>query len=226
MSSRTSLGANNAVLVSVVAAGMLVATALCKSVVRATAPRRPLSLMSAHSAASARLPDGCLFGRFEIPQSQLFFASPSQLTLALVNLRPIVPGHVLVIPKRVVPRMHDLTVDELTDLWRSVSVIAHRLEAHYGATAANIAVQDGRDAGQTVPHVHVHILPRKPADFKRNDDVYDALERHDASQASATHHGTKLHVPADEDRKDRTADEMAQEACELHALFLDRTTAV
>lgn len=193
---------------ALIAGGMLVATALCKSV-RATSIRRPLALMSAHGAGP--LPAGCQFGRFEIPQSQIFFASPSKLTLALVNLRPIVPGHVLVVPQRVVPRLDDLTDEELCDLWRSVRLIARRLEGHYGATAANIAVQDGRDAGQTVPHVHVHILPRKPADFARNDDVYDALEHHDARP--------KLEVPADEDRKDRTAEAMAREAEELRALF-------
>ena len=35
--------------------------------------------------------------------------------------------------------------------------------------------QDGAQAGQTVPHVHVHILPRKSGDFENNDEVYDAV---------------------------------------------------
>ena len=38
-------------------------------------------------------------------------------------------------------------------------------------------------AGQSVPHVHVHVLPRRPGDFKSNDDVYDAID--DASKALA-----------------------------------------
>ena len=36
--------------------------------------------------------------------------------------------------------------------------------------------QDGPQAGQTVPHVHIHVLPRCPGDFKHNDEVYDALD--------------------------------------------------
>ena len=44
-------------------------------------------------------------------------------------------------------------------------------------------LQDGVHAGQSVPHVHVHVLPRRPGDFKSNDDVYDAID--DASKALA-----------------------------------------
>lgn len=44
-----------------------------------------------------------------------------------------------------------------------------------------LAPQDGPHSGQTVPHVHVHILPRKPGDFEHNDQVYDAID--EASKA-------------------------------------------
>lgn len=44
-------------------------------------------------------------------------------------------------------------------------------------------LQDGVHAGQSVPHVHIHVLPRRPGDFKNNDDVYDAID--DASKSLA-----------------------------------------
>ena len=37
-------------------------------------------------------------------------------------------------------------------------------------------MQDGVHAGQSVPHVHIHVLPRRPGDFANNDDVYDAID--------------------------------------------------
>ena len=37
------------------------------------------------------------------------------------------------------------------------------------------AYQDGPQAGQTVPHVHIHVIPRKKGDFEKNDEIYDAV---------------------------------------------------
>lgn len=56
--------------------------------------------------------------------------------------------------------MAELTPEEVADLWSSVREVQRIVEDYHGARGANIGVQDGRDAGQSVPHVHVHILPR------------------------------------------------------------------
>ncbi|CAJ1331080.1 unnamed protein product [Effrenium voratum] len=99
------------------------------------------------------------FASFRIPRSHLFYASPSGLTVAFVNLKPLIPGHVLVVPRRTVPRLADLSQEEFDDLFRSVRVVQGALESSYGAEASRLGIQDGLDAGQTVPHVHVHVLP-------------------------------------------------------------------
>lgn len=98
------------------------------------------------------------FGKFDIDHRQVFYASES--SVAIVNLKPLVPGHVLVIPRRVVPTLRDLSPAEATDLWRSARAVHHRILSFYGSSSANLAIQDGIHAGQSVPHVHVHILPR------------------------------------------------------------------
>ena len=106
------------------------------------------------------LPDGgpVRFGPIPLDRDQLFFASDR--SLALVNLKPLTQGHVLVIPRRVAPTLLDLHPDEAADLWEAARRVYAMVLRHYRATGANIAVQDGRDAGQSVPHVHIHILPR------------------------------------------------------------------
>lgn len=135
-------------------------------------------------------------------------------------------------PERIVAHLQDLTDDEYDDLWRSVRQVQNLLQAHYSkASAFNVAVQDGRAAGQSVPHVHVHILPRTGGDFERNDDVYDQLEawaprecdvmakqqQHQARESASNNEehevsSNAIHVPNDEDRKDRTPEQMADEA--------------
>mmetsp|Transcript_12194 Transcript_12194/g.22857 ORF Transcript_12194/g.22857 Transcript_12194/m.22857 type:complete len:288 (+) Transcript_12194:1882-2745(+) len=163
-----------------------------------------------------------IFGKFKISPSQIFYKSPSDLTAAIVNLRPIVPGHVLVIPKRIVAKLSDLTNDEYDDLWRSVRIVQSVLEKHYNAGGFNVSVQDGRVAGQSVPHVHVHILPRQKGDFERNDDVYDKLEEWAPTielSEDKKKDQVELDVPEDDDRKDRTMEMMENESMLYRALL-------
>lgn len=139
------------------------------------------------------------FGPHRLHSQHIFLKTA--LSMAFVNLRPVVPGHVLVAPLRPVRRLAEMTVEETQDLWLTVRRICPALQQLHGANSLTVSVQDGADAGQTVPHVHVHMLPRRPGDFARNDDVYYELD------SPATR------------RQDRTIEEMSQEAEQLRALF-------
>ncbi|KAG0631076.1 hypothetical protein M758_1G225700 [Ceratodon purpureus] len=109
------------------------------------------------------------------------------------------------------PRFLDLTPEETADLWLTAQRVGQKIEPFFKATSLTFAIQDGAQAGQTVPHVHVHILPRKTGDFENNDEVYDVIDEKEKQLAE------KLDL--DKERKDRTFEEMAAEAAELRALF-------
>jgi bis(5'-adenosyl)-triphosphatase len=115
---------------------------------------------SRYRTASASFNENIKFAKFDIASSSVFYKSSSDLTLAFVNLKPLVPGHVLVVPRRVVPRLEDLNDEELKDLFISVREVQAVVCKEHGADSASIGIQDGEDAGQSVPHVHVHILPQ------------------------------------------------------------------
>ncbi|CAD7929472.1 unnamed protein product [Amoebophrya sp. A120] len=149
------------------------------------------------------------FGPHAVRKSSIFFES--SLSYGLVNLKPIVPGHVLVIPKRIAARFKELSTDEVTDLYQSVHKISSVLEPHFQASGLNIAQQDGPAAGQSVPHVHVHILPREAADFEKPDQVHEEIERAKVMDDTFS----------EDNRRVRTQEEMAQEATELAQLFPD-----
>ena len=120
------------------------------------------------------------FGDFDIPGKSVVFTS--RCSIVIVNRKPVVPGHLLVIPKVPVKRVQDLSVDQVQDLFLSVQAAQKLTESFFQAESSTLAVQDGPDAGQTVAHVHVHVLPRKPNDFAKNDDIYEELQTHDKGE--------------------------------------------
>lgn len=79
-------------------------------------------------------------------------------TLAFLDLFPITRGHTLVIPKRHVDRLTDLREDEYADLLRGLANVCRRTERL--TSDYNVAVNQGRLAGQIVFHLHFHIIPR------------------------------------------------------------------
>jgi bis(5'-adenosyl)-triphosphatase len=123
--------------------------------------------------------------------------------IAFVNIKPIVKGHVMVIPKQIRTRVDEMTDEESVDLFCTAKRVSQILEKHLNATSLNFGIQDGPESGQSVKHVHLHILPRRAGDMKRNDEIYEKLESHDKDMSSGL----------------RTPEEMAAEASEFRKLF-------
>ncbi|XP_012077692.1 bifunctional bis(5'-adenosyl)-triphosphatase/adenylylsulfatase FHIT [Jatropha curcas] len=182
---------------------------ICISHYSATA--KGLQSISAAAKSTNRMStDYYKFGPYKIDPKEVFYST--SLSYALVNLRPVVPGHVLVCPRREVKRFAELTADETSDLWLAAQKIGSRLESHHKATSLTLTIQDGPQAGQTVPHVHIHILPRKGGDFENNDEIYDAIDVKEKE--------LKQKLDLDKERKDRSIEEMTREADEYRLLFL------
>ncbi|XP_075038894.1 bis(5'-adenosyl)-triphosphatase [Mixophyes fleayi] len=145
-----------------------------------------------------------LFGKHLIKSTISFLKT--ELSFAIVNRKPVVPGHVLVCPLRPAKRFRDLFPEEINDLFNTVQRVSNVVETHFGGTSITISIQDGPEAGQTVHHVHVHILPRRAGDFERNDNVYELLQYHDKEGQ-------------DSQMKWRSEEEMEIEAAELRKYF-------
>ncbi len=107
---------------------------------------------------------GSIFARIvagEIPCQKVF---ENEHVLAFLDINPLSEGHTIVIPKRTVARLTDLTPDEAAALGRALPEVARRIVAATGAEGFNILENDGRVASQEVPHVHFHIIPRQAGD--------------------------------------------------------------
>jgi bis(5'-adenosyl)-triphosphatase len=102
--------------------------------------------------------------------------------LALYNIAPVLPGHALVIPRRHVVSVLALSADELAGFFVFAREITRFLGRAFAADGFDWTVQDGPSAGQTVLHLHLHIIPRHIGDLPEPGDWYPALMASEAAQ--------------------------------------------
>ena len=87
--------------------------------------------------------------------------------LAFLDANPLSPGHTLVIPKAHHERLNDLPADAAGEVMAAVHALTPAVEAAVDAPATTVAFNNGEAAGQEVPHVHAHIVPRFESDGGR-----------------------------------------------------------
>lgn len=88
----------------------------------------------------------------------------SALTLTIRDTFPVSPGHTLIIPKRHFAALFDATPTELGDIWQALRQASELLRAERQPDGFNVGVNIGAAAGQTVMHLHVHLIPRSWGD--------------------------------------------------------------
>ena len=81
-------------------------------------------------------------------------------TLAFMDAMPQVPGHTLVIPKYAAENLFELPAEELSATMATTQLVARAVRTAFKAPGVMIAQLNGREAGQSVFHLHFHILPR------------------------------------------------------------------
>ncbi len=110
-------------------------------------------------------------------QTHTFAAS--QYCKAIYNLSPITWGHVLIIPTKHYVSIFDLSLSVYNDLMLFSKTVSEMLKSAYQSEGVNWSLQDGECAGQTVPHLHLHIIPRYPQDFPHPGDWYKRLKQNE-----------------------------------------------
>jgi len=77
---------------------------------------------------------------------------------------PVTPGHTLVLPRRHVGSFFDATAEERGAMLALLDNAKRQLDSEFGPASFNIGVNDGVAAGQTIPHLHMHLIPRYAGD--------------------------------------------------------------
>jgi histidine triad (HIT) family protein len=111
--------------------------------------------------------EGCVFCRIAASTKAESSATTRAVfedasTLAFLDHRPLFPGHVLLIPREHHELLTDLPPDLLGSLFRNAQLLSEAVKTALDADGTFLAINNG--VSQSVPHVHVHIIPRKKGD--------------------------------------------------------------
>jgi diadenosine tetraphosphate (Ap4A) HIT family hydrolase len=86
-------------------------------------------------------------------------------TIVIRDGFPISPGHTLIIPRRHIASFFDITSEERLALFTQMENAKSALDREFAPDGYNIGINDGPAAGQTVPHLHIHLIPRYAGDL-------------------------------------------------------------
>ncbi len=102
----------------------------------------------------------CLFCKIRDETAPSYTVYQDQHTLAFLDINPVTDGHVLLIPRRHTKYIEELPPTEAEHLMKTLIKLVPPIQRAMNATDSNIGVNNGPNAGQIIPHVHIHIIPR------------------------------------------------------------------
>ena len=117
------------------------------------------------SIAQSSLRSDCLFCSRDRPELNDVLLENDTCYARRDNF-PVAAGHVEVVPKRHVESFFDLSAEEITDAYSLLVTVQEKLSADYCPDGYTIGVNEGRAAGRTIDHLHIHLIPRNFGDVK------------------------------------------------------------
>ncbi|HEX9914670.1 MAG TPA: HIT family protein [Candidatus Bathyarchaeia archaeon] len=105
----------------------------------------------------------CIFCRIIEGSAPGYVVYEDELTFAFLDINPISDGHTLIVTRAHVERVEDLPAQHSEALFRTLRRLLGPIQRAMGVPSTSIGVNNGREAGQLVPHVHVHVIPRSAA---------------------------------------------------------------
>jgi len=113
------------------------------------------------SAAGIAMEPACIFCRIASHRAPASIVCEDDRTLAFMDLYPVNPGHVLVIPREHAESLADLDARTGGEMFKAAMRIASALRrTAITCDGVNLILSDGEAAGQEIPHVHLHVIPR------------------------------------------------------------------
>jgi len=113
---------------------------------------------------NANIDNNCIFCKIGRKRIDANIIDENENAIAFLDAFPLTPGHTLVITKNHYAKLQDVKFGEISNLFSLAYKILPLIEEGTGVQSTLLAIHNGKDAGQEIPHVHLHIVPRKPGD--------------------------------------------------------------
>jgi histidine triad (HIT) family protein len=104
----------------------------------------------------------CIFCKIVKGEIKARIITETKKSLAFLDAFPVAKGHALVIPKSHYEKIQDMPPDVNEDVFDTVHKVVTKVDRLTGSTL--VAIHNGKGAGQEIPHVHIHLIPRSPSD--------------------------------------------------------------
>lgn len=104
----------------------------------------------------------CIFCKIANGEISAKIILETEKSIAFMDAFPLTRGHSLVIPKNHYEKVQDISSDESVDLFETVRMVTSKVDKI--SNASLIAIHNGKESGQVIPHVHVHLIPRSMED--------------------------------------------------------------
>ena len=123
--------------------------------------------------------NNCIFCKIANGSMNAGIIDQNDRAIAFLDAFPLSAGHTLIIPKSHYSKIQDMNKEYSSDVFNLLWKVSGAVEKAAGVNASTIAIHNGKAAGQEVPHVHIHVIPRTTGDgagpvhsmFKKRPDT-------------------------------------------------------
>jgi histidine triad (HIT) family protein len=107
---------------------------------------------------------GCIFCKIALKKIPTHIIIENDQAMAFLDAFPLSKGHTLVIPKTHYSKIQELDENSSQSLFTVLWKITNPIEKAMSVNSSTIAIHNGKEAGQEIPHVHIHVIPRESGD--------------------------------------------------------------
>ena len=135
-------------------------------------------------------PNKCVFCEIIIGNIKARKIHETEHSIAILDAFPLKKGHSLLISKTHRPKIQDLSIEENSDIFSTLHFLTEKIEKAMDSNSSLISIHNGKNAGQEIPHFHIHIIPA--SESNRNTSIHSLFDKKNIPTDELDDHWKKI----------------------------------